>query len=419
VALVAVVLTAVPVWQASRAAESGAFREAGRGIVGGSARAQKMLIGVQVAFTLALVAVGGVFALSFRNLATVPLGLRIDAAAQAPLQPLPGGYRVPDPAAYYTNLLARVAASPGVRAASLTSFPIFWFRFQPELVRASDGTAETRAQIIRTTHGYFRSIGVDLVAGEDFRTDPTESQAIVSQSVASSLGAPTLGRQIVIGEGAAARRWRIVAVAPTMTISMADIRETRAPIVYLNFWQDRAQQRYPTLIVQGAGRAPDARAISQAVGGLGVEYVQEYLPLETAHGMSIVEDRLMAYLGAAFAGLALALAAIGLFAILSCYVSRRTGEFGVRIALGANAWHLRTLVLRQIGVVLGAGIAAGLGLSIAVGKVLAGMTFGVPARSPALMAAAVALILAAALVAAWIPGRRATSIQPVEALRRE
>jgi putative ABC transport system permease protein len=336
------------------------------------------------------------------------------------LSPLPGGYRVDDPASYYKSLLARVTTVAGVRSASLTSFPIFWYRFRPEPVRGDGGMSETHAQIIRTTEGYFRSIGAELLAGEDFRRDATEPEAIVSQAVAAAMGGGMPGRHILVGEGTSSRRVRVIGVAPTMTISMADVRDPRAPVVYLNFWQDRRQQRYPVLMLQGdAGRPPEGRAIAEAVQSLGVEYAQDYLPLKAARDTSIVEDRLLAYLASAFAGLALGLAAIGLFAILSCYVSRRTGEFGVRIALGAEVGHLRRLVLRQIGAVLAVGIAAGLALAMAAGKAVGSVTYGVAPGSPVLLGAAVLLVLTAAMAAAWIPARRAASIQPLEALRRE
>jgi predicted permease len=417
--VVAAILTAVPVWQAGRVAESGGLRAAGRGVVGGGARTQKALIAIQVAFTLALVAAGGVFASSFQKLVGLPLGLRIEDTAEAMLSPVPGGYRLSDPGAYYASLLETVGSMPGVRSASLTSFALYWYRLQQDPVRTADGSAQSRAQTIRVSHGYFRSLGAQLLAGEDFRPESREPEAIVSETVAAELGGGMPGRSIVLGEGASAKRYRVIGVAPAMTISMADVREARAPVVYLNFWQERSQQRYPVLLVQGNGRPPERQTIARALEARGVEYVQEYLPLEEARDQSIVEDRLLAYLTSAFGVLALGLAAIGLFAILSCYVSRRTGEFGVRIALGANAADLRRLVLRQIGAVLAVGVAAGLGLAVVAGKAVGAIAYGVAPGDPVLLGSAVVLVLVAALGAAWIPARRAASIQPVEALRRD
>jgi predicted permease len=417
---VAAILTAVPVWQAGRVAESGGLRAAGRGVVGGGARTQKALIAIQVAFTLALVAAGGAFASSFQRLVGLPLGLRIEDTAEAMLSPVPGGYRLSDPGAYYASLLETVGTLPGIRSASLTTFALYWYRLQQDPVRAADGNGQTRAQTIRVSHGYFRSLGAQLLAGEDFRPESREPEAIVSETAAAELGGGMPGRSIVLGEGSSAKRYRVIGVAPAMTISMADVRESRAPVVYLNFWQERSQQRYPVLLVQGAnGRPPDRQTIARALDSRGVEYVQEYLPLEEARDQSIVEDRLLAYLTSAFGALALGLAAIGLFAILSCYVSRRTGEFGVRIALGANAADLRRLVLRQIGAVLAVGVAVGLGLAVAAGKAVGAIAYGVAPGDPLLLGLAVGLVLAAALGAAWIPARRAASIQPVEALRRD
>ncbi|HVN04450.1 MAG TPA: FtsX-like permease family protein [Bryobacteraceae bacterium] len=119
------------------------------------------------------------------------------------------------------------------------------------------------------------------------------------------------------------------------------------------------------------------------------------------------------------AALALALAAIGLFAILSCYVARRTGEIGVRMALGATSMQIRKLILGQIGMVMLAGIAAGLLLAVAAGGIIARFTYGATARNPWLLGAAVASLVVTALAAAWLPAQRAASIQPLDALRQE
>lgn len=417
---VAVALAVVPVWQARRPADIGNLREAGRGIVGSAGRAQKVMIGMQIAFTLALVTASGVFASSFFTLQHLPLGLQPEGIADAMLSPLPGGYNFDNPAPYYASLLQKVASLPGVQSASLSSFALYWHMLVPELVRSGDGSRELRAQTIRVTDGYFATIGVNLLAGEDFGRDRRKPEAIVSESVARLLGGGVLGQEILIGDTGGAKRYRVVGVAPTMRISMVDVRESSPLAVYLNFWQEQKEQRYPVLVVKGAyGRPPDGKALALAVRSLGREYVDEYLPLAQQRDEAIVEDRLLAYLSGVFGLLALALAAVGLFAILSCYVGSRTNEIGVRMALGANTAQIHGLVLGQIGPAVIAGIVAGVGLALGAGRMLASFTYGAAPHDPLLLAGAVLSLVVTALGAALSPARRAASIPPLDALRHD
>jgi hypothetical protein len=279
---------------------------------------------------------------------------------------------------------------------------------------------ELRTQTIRIADGYFQTIGVSLRSGVDFSRNSTEPEAIVSESVARLLGGGMPGSYVLVGESGSAKRDRVIGVAPTIRISMEDVRESSPLAVYLNFWQDQKEQRWPALFVKGVhGTPPDVKALGTAVASLGREYVGEYRSLGAARDEAIVEDRLLAYLSSVFGLLALVLAAIGLFAILSCYVSRRTSEIGVRMALGANPAQIRALVLRQIGAVMIAGIAAGFVLTLAAAKLLASIAYGVTASNPLLLGIAVLSLAATAFAAASIPASRAASIQPLDALRQE
>jgi ABC-type antimicrobial peptide transport system permease subunit len=199
---------------------------------------------------------------------------------------------------------------------------------------------------------------------------------------------------------------------------MEDVREPSPLAVYLNFWQDPKEQRYPVLLVRGVNDVQsDGRAIGIAVQSLGREYIEEFRSLAAQRDEAMVEDRLLAYLSSIFGLLGLLLAAIGLFAILSCYVSRRMSEIGVRMALGAHAAQIGILVLRQIGFVVLAGIMAGLGLALVVGRMLGSVAYGVTPRNPLLLGGAALALMLTAFAAALIPARRATSIQPLAALR--
>lgn len=420
VTLVAVALIAVPVWQARRSGNIRNLREAGRGIAGTSSAAQKALIAAQVAFTLALVSACGVYASSFASLVRLPLGLQPEGLVEGILSPLPGGYGGADLAPYYTNLLHRVSSVQGVQFAGLSSFALYWHKLYPELVRTAGGGRELRAQTIRVSDGYFQTIGVRLRAGEDLARDHAEPEAIVSESIANLLGGNVLGEQILVGETGSTKEYRVVGVAPTMRMSMEDPLDSSPLAVYLNFWQDPKEQRYPVLYVRGTGsRPPDARALAAAVQSLGREYLDEFHPLASMRDQSIAEDRVLAYLAAVFGSLALLLAAIGLFAILSSYVAGRTSEIGVRIALGANPAQICGLVLRQVGTVMSVGICAGVGVALAGGSVLASATYGVSPRNPLVLAASAGLLVLTGLAAALLPAKRAAAIEPLVALRQD
>ena len=141
--------------------------------------------------------------------------------------------------------------------------------------------------------------------------------------------------------------------------------------------------------------------------------------VEEEIGRTLLRDRLVATITALFGGLALALAAIGLYGVLSYGVVQRTRELGIRIAIGATRERILWLVLREAGWVLGLGIVAGLGSAWALGRVVSSLLFGIAPTDPASIAIAIVVLSSAAALAAWIPARRASRIDPIRALRYE
>ncbi len=133
----------------------------------------------------------------------------------------------------------------------------------------------------------------------------------------------------------------------------------------------------------------------------------------------MIEERLLAWLSGAFGLLALALAATGLFGLLSYHVASRTGEIGLRMALGAQGGQIQALIVRQIAPVVAIGIFGGLALALLTGKLIASLVYGVDVRDARMLGASVLVLLLTALAAAWIPARRASAISPLAALRQE
>jgi ABC-type antimicrobial peptide transport system permease subunit len=160
-------------------------------------------------------------------------------------------------------------------------------------------------------------------------------------------------------------------------------------------------------------------AVQHAVGGVNKEISIDFRTLAEQVNDSLVEERMLALLSGFFGGLALLLAMIGLYGTLSYLVEQRQTEFGVRMALGAQAGSILRLVMRDVALVLIAGLAAGIGISLAAVNLLQKMLFGIAARDTVTLTAAVGALAAVACIAAYLPARRATKADPMAALRQE
>lgn len=202
-------------------------------------------------------------------------------------------------------------------------------------------------------------------------------------------------------------------------MELVNLDNTRPLTVYLDFWQNPDSERYPELLVKTASNSLDTAAIRRIVNGKGREFVGQFETVSGDIDSALVENRFLAYISGAFGLLALAMAAIGLFGLLSYQTTNRRAEIGIRLALGARQSQIQWLMLRQALLVFVPGCIAGLGLVLAVQKLMSGLFFQASAYDPRLLGFSVAVLLGATLAAAWLPVRRAARIDPAEALRHE
>jgi predicted permease len=429
-ALCAVVVGLLPAWLAARADLRAALQESSRGSVGGGARLRSALVVAEIALSLALLAGAAVFTRSFVNLVRQSpgyhtersLALRVSLSAQS--------YQSDTAAQFARRLREAAAALPGVQSAALStdvpldddySATMFSVEGQPQ---APLGAAP-RAFWHVVSPEFFATAGIALLQGETFSPSlkPTdEPVAIISESFARRFwpAGDAVGQRFKRMRADSANPWlRIVGVVADTKYRGLVANPTRDPDFYYS--SDQRPPRNFALLVRTTGASASLAAdLRAAVAALD--------PNVPAFGLTTIEERIArasgpqrfsAALLGGFAVAALLLAALGLYGVVSFTVGARTQEIGVRMALGARPADILALVLGGTGRLLLAGLLAGLALSFALGRFISGLLYEVPAHDPATYAAVALLLAAVAMLAAWLPARRAARVDPLGALRAE
>jgi predicted permease len=270
--------------------------------------------------------------------------------------------------------------------------------------------------------GFFRTLGISLVRGRDFDWNDDEHHphvAILSSSLAARLfpSGDAVGQRIRFSFMPETQNLEVIGVANNARF--LDLHNASPSAVYLpvqQFTPGPCQQ----LFVR-TGKAPEAlaRAIENEVNSLGRDYSLGARTIDQEVGQALVEDRAISMLSSFFGGLALLLASIGLYGLMSYSVSRRTREIGVRAALGAQRTTVIWLVLHEALALVLLGVAVGIPFALAASRLIASMLFEISPGDLPTIAAVSLLLLASALVAGYVPAVRASRTDPVVALRTE
>jgi len=407
-----------------------AIRDGGRH--GGGRRRHRVLrslVVFEVALSLMLLAGAGLLMRSLVKLQSVDLGFRVDGVLTAGVQLPTARYDFPAQGAFFSNAMARIAALPGVvsvAGGSCQPVPFacvgtsFWRADQP---RPADGQVPS-GQIRPVTPNYFATLGIPTIAGRDFSdadlADSTPVTIIGQEIVRRHFpdGSP-LGRRIRINvnhvSGKEDVEWTIVGV-------VGDTRSTLDGPVRETIFIPRSQRPSGamTMFVR-SGQAPLALAssLSEVVRTMEPEAPVNIRTLAEVVGNTIARPRAISILVGAFAMVALVLAAVGVYGVMSYSIKERTQEIGIRMAVGASAAVVFRMVLGQAMRLIAIGVVAGLLASIFLTRLLAGMLFEVGPLDPATFAATSLALLAVAALAAYFPARRSMRMAPVEALRTE
>ncbi len=426
VAAIGIVFAGASVWQTGKMRESGSLKKSGRGIARGSGTAQKILIGLQIALTLALVSGSSLLTASLKHLYSIDLGVTTRNVWDVMLSTRPGAktYFVRGP--YYREILSEIRDIPGVESVTLAdTVPFFTFPDPEPIAGVDTGRAqqEVNGAMLSVSADFFRTLGIKLTAGDGFEDrEGGKPAVIVSESLAARLASrpnELIGHYIRLGADSRYQRLRVTGIVSNAQMNLAHPEQIAPFVAYINIWQHPDTQGYPVLLMKTATNSLNVNALRKIVDSRGREYVDRVRTLADEKDGALMENKLLAYLSEAFSGLALAIAATGLFGLLSYQVANRTSEIGVRMALGARRRQIEWMISRQILAVIAVGSCAGLFCSLAVARMIQGLLFGVSPYNPWLLALSSGVLVATALIAAWIPAHRASSIDPLTALRHE
>jgi len=380
-----------------------------------------------VALSLLLLVGAGLFVGSFLNLMKVNLGFRTEHLLMFGVNVSSSRPQVAQAVAYYHDLQDRLARIPGVAGVGSAADGPF-----SGGTRGGNLTVEgyhkrpdeyVGASIVEVSPGFFHAMGIPLRAGREF-TDRDDAGApkvvVVNEAFVKKYfaGRDAVGRRMMNGESNhPVLNLEIVGVVAD---SHVDVRKSAKETWYFPYAQWDKPDRLQYYVRAAGDDTRLAGEIRQVLRAADPNVpMGELKPMDVWIAQTIYTERLIAMLSAAFGLLATLLAAIGLYGVVAFAVARRTAEIGVRMALGARPSEVLRMILLEAGRMAGLGIAIGLAAAFGLSRLVESQLFGIKAANPAIFACGAVLLAAVAVAAAFVPGWRASRIEPVSALKYE
>jgi predicted permease len=394
-----------------------------------AARFRTSLVTAQIALSMALLVAAGLFVKSLVNVSRVELGVKVDRVVTFGISPDLSGYDRARALAFFDRTEQELAAIPGVTGVAAASVPLLagnnWGNSVSVEGFKRGPDTDTGSRYNQVSAGYFRTLGIPLMAGREFTSADTATApkvAIVNEAFAKkfNLGKNAIGKRIGTEEDKEKLDTEIVGVVQNAKYS--DVKQEVPPLFFRPYRQ--AEQGVGSLSfyvrTSAADPAPLLRTLPRVMARL-----DPNLPVEDLKTMTqqvrenVFMDRMISTLAAAFALLATLLAAIGLYGVLAYTVSQRTREIGLRMALGADGPRVRGMILRQVGWMTLVGGVLGIAGAFFLGRGAEALLFELKGYDPFVMGSSIVLLTIIAFGAGYIPAYRASRVHPMQALRYE
>jgi len=421
----------VPALRSTRVAPGEAIKEQGRSIVGESRFGLgSWLVAAQVALSLVLIAGAGLFLRTFSTLANVRLGFEPDPLLLVDVDAKRSAVEQQNRAALYERLRAAADTVPGVRSAALQAVIPLTSSSWDTLIQNPDGLSlserERDVHMNEVSPGFFATYGTPILAGRDFTTRDTLDAphvVIVNETFAKKYfnGANPVGRSVRFEPSPGESPAPIDIVGLARDAVYESLRDAIPPTMYRPAAQNQKPGPDITIAVRTAAASPAllTHAVADAISRVDPDVTLAFTPYRTVIRDATTQERVVAMLSSFFGGLALLLASIGLYGVMSYAVNRRRTEIGIRMALGAGPAGAVRLILLRVAALVGLGVAAGALLAVWVARFVAGssLIYGVQPRDPVTLVAAAVVLGAVGGLAGYLPARRASRIDPAEVLR--
>jgi putative ABC transport system permease protein len=416
-----------PAWEAGRASAGVTLKdESGQAsATRGSARVRKALVCAQVMIAAVLLIPTGLFLKSLVKLLHLDLGIRTENVVMFSISPELNGYNATQSHALFERMEAELAAIPGVQSAAAAMVPLISGSNWGNNVGIEGATAEqnnnSHSMFNEVGPGFFGKMGIPLIAGREFAEGDNlagPKVAVVNQQFVKNFlaGRNPLGVRFSGGGG----KPDIEIVGVVKDSHYSGVKQEPPNLYYIPWRQDKgvgSLSFYVRSALPSEQVFPQIRRIlASADSSLPPENLRT---LNDQVKLNIRTDRLVLNLSAAFAILATSLAMLGLYGVMAHSVARRTREIGIRMALGAEPGRIRTMVLREVLWILGAGLLVGVPAAAGLARLVQSQLFGVKASDAWVMSGAAGALIVTAIAAGLIPALRASRVNPLEALRYE
>jgi predicted permease len=413
-----------PAILASHTDPGAAMKANGRGATAGRERflMRRILVVAQVALSLVLLTGALLFARSFRNLLTLDAGFQQDHLLVASFDYSPLQIPLERRVAYKKELTERMSAIPGVESVAGTFIVPISGSGWDDNIDIPGGPQRQDTQFNSISSGFFQTMRVPMLAGRDFNeTDKPDSPrvAIVNETFAKKYfqGANPVNK-VFYDSGKPDKTYQIIAVVKDTKYQ--NLREDFRPIIFVATSQEKEPGEGLTLMIRSSESMESlAAAVKRVAGDMNPAMILTLTVFKTQVRDDLVGERVMATLTGFFGILAVTLAMVGIYGVISYMVVRRRNEIGVRMALGAARGRILFMILQESIVLLGVGAAIGAGLALAAGSVASTMLFGLKPRDPLTLGASILGLAAIVILASLMPAHRAATVDPMVVLREE